>query len=388
MRPVFLAEFIGQKDLIGEGGFLWKSIKQDIVPSMILWGPPGVGKTTLANIIASETKADFVRLSAVSSGKKNLMEVVERAGINQRLANKTILFIDEIHRWNKAQQDALLPYVESGLVTLIGATTKNPSFHVEGALLSRARVFVLQGLSEEDLIQIVKQALSDIDKGLGRCKVDVSNEVISLIARFANGDARFALNTLEVAVNHDSKVTINLIKQVVQKSHLLYDKDGEEHYNIISALHKSMRGGDVNAAVYWTVRMLEGGEDPLYIARRLVRFASEDVGLADNQALLIANTVFDVCHKLGLPECSVHLIHAVIYLARAKKDTSAYEAYLKAQKDVKEYGNLPVPIHLRNASTKLMKDLGYGKGYKYTPKEDSFNQQYLPDALKDRDYMN
>lgn len=387
MRPTKLAYFFGQQHLVGESGFLKKAIEGDFVPSMILWGPPGTGKTTLASIIAHETKATFIKLSAVTSGKQDLANVVTRAQDQTFFRTKTILFIDEIHRWNKAQQDALLPHVEKGTITLIGATTENPSFEVISALISRTRVLVLNKLEANDIQEIIKHALADKEKGLGERNIQMSDEIILHLAQLANGDARMALNTLETAAEQSSIITADLIKKVLQKSHLYYDKTGEEHYNIISALHKSMRGGDANGAVYWLARMLEGGEDPTYVARRLLRFASEDVGLADNFAMVLANTTFDACHKLGMPECNVHLTQLVIYLAKAKKSVSAYFAYGRAKKDVQAYGNLPVPMHLRNAPTKLMQELGYAKGYKYTPLEDSTYQQYLPTELKDRKYI-
>ena len=382
MRPKTLEEFVGQEELVGEGSFLRKTIEGDNVSSMILWGPPGSGKTTLANIIANETKADFVQLSAVTSGKKDLLAVVERAEKGKRLGERTILFIDEVHRWNKAQQDALLPHVERGTVTLIGATTENPSFEVIGALVSRSRVFVLHKLEPKHIKKILKRVLSDNIEGFGKKKIEISDGSIELIANLSNGDARMALNTLEVCAEQGKKITPKLIKEVLQKQHLLFDKHGEEHYNIISALHKSLRGGDADAALYWLARMLEGGEDPLYVARRLVRFASEDVGLADNHALILANGTYDACHKIGMPECEVNLAQCVIYLAKTKKSILAYEAYSKAKSDVEKFGNLPVPLHIRNAPTKLMRDLGYGKDYKYTPKEDDSGQEYLPDKLK------
>ena len=387
MRPEKLQEFFGQKELVGKNSYFREAIKNDRIPSLIFWGPPGSGKTTLANIVAKETKSDFVQLSAVVSGKKDLKEIIEKAQINKNLGQKTILFIDEIHRWNKAQQDALLPHVEKGTVTLIGATTENPSFEIISALLSRSRVFVLKSLGKKSMEKIIRRALKDKDKGLGKKKIKISDNTIELIARMANGDARMALNTLEAAANQNTQITPELIKQVLQKSHLMYDKGGEEHYNIISALHKSMRGSDPNASVYWLARMLEGGEDPIYIARRLVRFASEDIGLANNTALLLANAVFESCQKLGMPECNVHLTQCVIYLANSKKDISAYQAYQKAKRDVEEFGNLPVPLHIRNAPTKLMKKLGYGKNYKYTPLEDSSEQEYLPKELKRKKYF-
>jgi len=352
MRPDTLRDFFGQKELVGPDSFLREAIKNDRVPSLIFWGPPGSGKTTLAHIIAKETQSEFIQLSAVVSGKKDLKGIIERAQIDKNFNKKTILFIDEIHRWNKAQQDALLPHVEKGLITMIGATTENPSFEVISALLSRARVFVLKRLGKISIGKIIQRALKDKERGLGKKKLKISQDTIELIARLANGDARMALNTLEAAASQSQKITPELIKQVLQKSHLMYDKGGEEHYNIISALHKSMRGGDPNASVYWLVRMLEGGEDPIYIARRLVRFASEDIGLANNTALLLANAAFDACQKIGMPECGVHLAQCVIYLAKSKKDISAYQAYERAKKDVVELGNLPVPLHIRNAPTK------------------------------------
>ena len=382
IRPEKLDDFFGQDKLIGAQSFLKIAIENDNVPSMIFWGPPGSGKTTLAFIIAKNTGAEFITLSATSSGKKDLVQVVEKAKNNKLKNKKTILFVDEIHRWNKSQQDALLPNVEKGVIILIGATTENPSFEVNGALLSRTRVFVLDKLSLESLEKIIKRA-AEITK------VKIDKKSTNFLAQMANGDARTALNVLEILgqQNNKKEITTDGIKEVFQKTHLLYDKNGEEHYNIISALHKSMRGGDANGAVYWLTRMLEGGEDPLYIARRLVRFASEDIGLANNTALLLANAVYDACHKLGLPECNVHLAHCVIYLANSKKDVTAYEAYGKAQSDVNNFGNLPVPLHIRNAPTQLMKDLNYGKNYKYTPKEDSSDQTYLPEELKDRKYI-
>lgn len=387
MRPQKLEDFFGQEELMGEKSFLRKAIQDDRVPSLIFWGPPGSGKTTLASIIASVTNSEFVVLSGVTSGKKDLLEIIKRAKESKEKNIKTILFIDEIHRWNKAQQDALLPNVEHGIVTLIGATTENPSFEVISALVSRSRVFVLKKLEAKDIEKILEHALKDKENGLGNEKIKISKEIITLISKLANGDARMALNTLEAAAQQNANITSELIKKVLQKSHLYYDKSGEEHYNIISALHKSMRGGDANAALYWLARMLEGGEEPRYVARRLLRFASEDVGLADNFALVLANNVFDACHKIGMPECSVHLAQLVVYLSNAKKSVSAYLSYGKAKKDVEEYGNLPVPMHIRNAPTKLMEKLGYGKGYKYTPLEDSTGQQYLPDELKNKKYI-
>lgn len=382
IRPDTMAEFFGQEELLGQKSFLYAAIQNDCVPSMIFWGPPGCGKTTLAHIIAESTDAEFIQLSAVASGKKDLLQVLEKAKNNLLKNKKTILFIDEIHRWTKTQQDALLPAVEKGLVTLIGATTENPSFEVNSALLSRARVFVFKKLETEDLEKILSRA---IEKNYPKLKL--KKDIIKFIANFSNGDARAALNTLEASAGQKNNITIESVKQILQKSHLLYDKNGEEHYNIISALHKSMRGGNATAAVYWLARMLEGGEDPLYVARRLVRFASEDVGLANNTALLVANAAYDACHKLGMPECSVHLAQCVIYLAKSKKDVTAYLAYGKAKADVEKFGNLGVPFHIRNAPTKLMKNLGYGQNYKYTPLEDSSEQKYLPEELEGRKYV-
>ena len=387
VRPATLEGFFGQEELVGEKSFLREAIQTDSVPSMILWGPPGSGKTTLAYIISRQTHADFVQISAVNSGLKDLREILARAEANRRLGTKTILFIDEIHRWNKAQQDALLPYVEKGVIILIGATTENPSFEINSALISRTRVLVLHKLDGKAIRQILSNALQNETNGLGNAKIEISDESLDLISRLANGDARMALNTLEVCAGQNQPITPELIKQVLQKMHLIYDKDGEEHYNIISALHKSLRGGDAHASLYWLARMLEGGEDPLYVARRLARFASEDVGLADNFAVVLANNVFEVCQKIGMPECAVHLAQLVIYLARAKKNIVAYQAYSLAQKDVEDFGNLPVPLHIRNAPTKLMKELNYGKDYKYTPLEGPTDLSYLPEELKDRKYF-
>ncbi|MBT3356337.1 replication-associated recombination protein A [bacterium] len=390
LRPRILGDFFGQEKIIGRNTFLKRAIMNDSVPSMILWGPPGSGKTTLAHIIAHKTKADFVQLSAVASGKKDLMEVVSKAKTRSQQENKkTILFIDEIHRWNKAQQDALLPSVERGVITLIGATTENPSFEVNSALVSRARVFVLKKLSNIEIAGILRKTLIKLEK-TGE-KVQIKKEATAAIADLSNGDARMALNTLEACIESSRKtkkeITKTDVKEVLQKTHILYDKNGEEHYNIISALHKSLRGGDAHASVYWLARMLEGGEDPVYIARRLVRFAAEDVGLADNHALILSNAVFDACKKIGYPECNVHLSQCVIYLAKTKKSILAYDAYKEAKKDVERHGNLDVPLQIRNAPTGLMKKLGYGKDYKYTPKEDSSEQQYLPDKLKNKRYF-
>lgn len=379
-RPKTLGDFVGQEQIIGEEAWLYKAIKSDQVPSLLFWGPPGSGKTTLALIIAKETKAEFVEISATENGKKDLMAIVSRARQSKRLGTKTILFIDEIHRWNKAQQDALLPQVENGTIILIGATTENPSFAINGALLSRVKVVVLEALSETNLSLVVSRAA----KFLGyKAKKDVWN----FIARVAGGDARKALNILESVGADGRTITLDLVKQIINKPNLLYDKNGEEHYNIISALHKSMRGGDASAALYWMARMLEAGEDPLYIARRLIRFASEDVGLANNSALLLANATYDACHKIGMPECGVNLAHCVVYLAKSSKSIAAYQAYNLVREEIEKSGNLPVPLHIRNAPTKLMKDLNYGKGYKYTPLEDSSEQEYLPDKIKNKKFI-
>ncbi|MDD5738835.1 MAG: replication-associated recombination protein A [Candidatus Pacebacteria bacterium] len=388
MRPKTLDEFLGQEDILGEGKILRQSIAQDKIPSMIFWGPPGSGKTTLANIIALQTKADFVKFSAVTSGLKELREVIKRAQSDEWQGRKIILFIDEIHRWNKIQQDALLPHVEKGLIILIGATTENPSFEVRGALLSRCRVFVLKQLSEIQIECLLEKAVIDKERGLGNLKLKIEKGVLKKIAQMANGDARTALNVLEYASSLSKSISFDIIKEAFQKSYLLYDKDGDEHYNIISALHKSMRGSDANAALYWLSRMIEAGEDPLYIARRLVRFASEDIGLANSRALEQAVAAYNACHFIGMPECNVILAQAVVYMAKCKKSNELYMAYGKAKKDVEEFGNLPVPLHIRNAPTKLMKDLGYGADYKYSPDFDyQEDQAYLPDKLKNRKYL-
>ncbi|HNU96817.1 MAG TPA: replication-associated recombination protein A [Candidatus Portnoybacteria bacterium] len=388
MRPETLKEFLGQEEIIGNEKLLRRAIESDQLPSMIFWGPPGSGKTTLAYIIAKTTKSDFTKISAVDTGLKELRNIVEIAKQNERLGKKTILFIDEIHRWNKKQQDALLPDVERGLIILIGATTENPSFEVVGALLSRCRVFVLKQLTKEHLIRIINKAIKDKERGLGYLKLKTDKKAIDLLAHMSNGDARTALNVLEYASSLSKDITLDIVKEAFQKSHLLYDKNGEEHYNIISALHKSMRGSDANAALYWLCRMLEGGEDPLYIARRIIRFASEDIGLANSLALNQAIGAYNACHYVGMPECGVILAQAVVYMAKCKKSNELYVAYEKAMNDVREFGNLPVPLHIRNAPTKLMKDLNYGKGYKYSP---DFNyqekQEYLPDKLKNKKYL-
>lgn len=393
LRPETLEEYAGQKHLLAKGKVLRKMIDADMVPSMIFWGPPGVGKTTLAKIIAHQTNADFIDFSAVTSGMKEIKAVMQKAEKVHLLGGRVILFVDEIHRFNKAQQDAFLPYVEKGSITLIGATTENPSFEINSALLSRCKVFVLQTLNENDMMQVLKNALSS-DKGYGHLQIDIDEKLLHMIALFSNGDARCALNTLEMAVlnakenHHRLCIDKDIIVQLTSKKSLLYDKNGEEHYNLISALHKSMRNSDVDASIYWLSRMLEGGEDPLYIARRLVRFASEDVGMADSRALEICVAVYKACHFIGMPECSVHLTHAVTYLSLAPKSNALYVAYENAKKDAHERMAESVPLHLRNASTRLMKELHYGEGYKYAhDHEDKLTMmQCMPDDMVDRHY--
>ena len=388
IRPEKLKDFWGQDEIIGKGKLLRQAIESDKLPSMILWGPPGSGKTTLAFIIAKQTKSDFAQISATISGKKDLVGIIEKAKENKKSGKNTILFIDEIHRWNKVQQDALLPHVEQGTVVLIGATTENPSFEVRGALLSRCRVFVLNSLTKEQIANIIQRALKDEKRGLGDLKIKINKKVIDVLSQMSNGDARIALNILEYASSISKNITLNIIKEAFQKSHLFYDKDGEEHYSIISALHKSMRGSDANAALYWLARMLEAGEDPLYIARRLVRFASEDIGLANSRALEQAVAAYQACHFIGMPECNVILAQAVVYMSKCEKSNDLYMAYGKAAKDVKEFGNLLVPLHIRNAPTKLMKNIGYGKGYKYSPDYNyKDEQEYLPEKLRKRKYF-
>lgn len=389
MRPSELGGFLGQEKVLGESSFLRQAIAADRVPSLIFWGPPGSGKTTLALLIARETAAEFHQLSAVGSGVKELRAVIAEAEANKAASKKTILFIDEIHRWNKSQQDALLPHVEHGTVILIGATTENPSFEVNAALLSRCRVLVLEKHSEEALLSLMRRALDDAKTHFGR-QVEADDAALVFIAAVSGGDARTALNTLEACALHAAHIDTAVVEGIVKRSHLLYDKDGEWHYDIISALHKSMRGGDADAALYYLARMLEAGEDPLYVARRLVRFASEDVGLANSFAMPQAVAAFQACQMLGMPECEVHLAQAVVYLAKSKKSNALYVGYGQAKEDVRNMPNEPVPFHLRNAPTKLMKGLGYGKGYKYTPDfktaEDAA-QEYFPERLKGRKYI-
>ncbi len=396
MRPRTLPEFVGQEHLVGEGKMLRKLLEGDQVPSMIFWGPPGTGKTTLAKIIANQTKSNFVEITAVGTGIPEVRKIIEKAKDDRKLYLKnTILFVDEIHRFNKAQQDAFLPHVEQGNIILIGATTENPSFEVNSALLSRSRVFVLNQLKPDEIRRILDYALRDEQRGLGKLDVKIDAKVLDYLANMVNGDAREALNALEMAVNSATKkgekmvkLEVKEISEALQRTHLLYDKTGEEHYNIISALHKSLRGSDVNAALYWLGRMLEGGEDPLYVARRLIRFASEDIGIADPNALTQAVSAYTASHYLGMPECNVILAQAVVYLAQAPKSNKLYMAYKNVQKDIQELENLPVPLHIRNAPTELMKDLGYGKGYKYNPEyNEPVEQDYLPDELKGKKYF-
>ena len=391
MRPRSLEEFAGQKHLIGEGKLLRRLIASDAISSMIFWGPPGVGKTTLAQIIAQQTRATFINFSAVTSGIKEIRQVMTKAEENRMYGMRTIVFVDEIHRFNKAQQDAFLPFVEKGSIVLIGATTENPSFEINSALLSRCKVFVLQALSREDILSLLRRALTD-DRGFGKEHVTIDDRALGAIADFCNGDARSALSTLEMVVlNGDADengitVTDETLAQCLSRKSLMYDKDGEEHYNLISALHKSMRNSDPDAAVYWMMRMLEGGEDPLYIARRVLRFAAEDVGLADPRAMEVGVAAYQACHFIGVPECNVHLAEAVVYMSLASKSNAMEMATMEAREAIEKEPDAPVPLHIRNAPTKLMKDLNYGKGYQYAHDyaEKMTEMTCLPDELKGR----
>jgi putative ATPase len=409
MRPRTIDEIVGQEHLLAEGRLLRNAIASDRISSMILWGPPGSGKTTVAEVIARTTHARFIRLSAVSAGVADLRKVVEEAArLRQFSQQRTILFIDEIHRFNKAQQDSVLPHVERGVVTLIGATTENPSFEVNAALLSRSRVFVLKALGDEQMCAILQRALEDKERGLGALDVEIAEGVLQQIALFANGDARTALNVLELAVQGSRKtgveserivISLATIEDVMQHRALLYDKSGDQHYDMISALHKSLRGSDPDAGLYWLGRMLEAGEEPLYIVRRLIRFASEDVGMADSQALLVCVAAQQAVHFLGLPEGNLALAQAVVHLATAPKSNALYAAYSRVQEDVQKTRNEPVPLQIRNAPTQLMKELDYGKDYRYAHDyykemriEDTDRppalrvQEYLPESLKERRY--
>lgn len=396
MRPKIFDEMVGQEALIGQSSAFRRLVEQDNAPSCIFWGPPGTGKTTLAEVIANASHSSFISLSAVTAGVSDIRKIVQSAEEQLKVnGRRTILFIDEIHRFNKGQQDALLPHIERGTLVFIGATTENPSFEVNQALLSRAKVFVLSSLTEQDIRSILDRAIIDKERGLGATDIKIQGEALELMAQLADGDARAALNLLEMssqAVSEQGKapkvVDVAMVKAVLQRSHLKYDKKGEEHYNIISALHKSLRGSDADAALYWLARMLEGGEDPMYVARRLVRFASEDIGLADPQAMVQAVTAMQAVNFVGMPECNVHLAQAVAYMAQAPKSNKLYIAYGAAAADARETSDQPVPIHLRNAPTKLMKELGYGQDYKYNPNfKEPVDQDYLPKDLLGRKYL-
>ena len=393
LRPASLQDYVGQKHLLGKGKILYNLIEKDMVSSMIFWGPPGVGKTTLARIIARQTQAHFINFSAVTSGIREIKTVMKEADGARLYGRNTIVFVDEINRLKKSQQDAFLPYVEKGSIILIGATTENPSFEVNAALLSRCKVFVLKALEVSDLVELLKHALQD-ERGFGSQHVLITEEQLHMLAVFANGDARTALNTLEMVVlNGESSeagivITKEVLEQCTSQKSLLYERQGEEHYNLISALHKSMRNSDVDAAIYWLARMLEAGEDPLYVARRLVRFASEDIGMADSRALEICVAVYQACHFLGMPECNVHLTHAVTYLSLSPKSNALYMAYGAAKEDAVHMLSEPVPLQIRNAPTSLMKDLQYGEGYQYAhdTQEKLTNMECMPESLKGREY--
>ena len=392
MRPRTLEEFVGQEHIIGQGKVLRKSIESGQLPSIILWGPPGSGKTTLANIVANSTNSHFSPVSAVSAGVADLRKIIEEAKERRKLyQQKTILFIDEIHRFNKGQQDAILPYVEDGTVTLIGATTENPSFEVNTPLLSRSRVFVLKPLSDNEIQAILKRALQDAERGLGGMEIEIAEDVLSHLAVMSGHDARTALNALEMAAlvtlpdeTGKRRITLETVEDAFQHRTLQYDRAGEQHYDLISALHKCMRDSDPDATLYWLGRMIEAGEDPLYIARRIVRFASEDIGLADPQALVVAMSAQQAVHFIGLPEGTLALAEAAVYMATAPKSNSLYTGYSKVQEEIRHGSNDPVPLHLRNAVTGLMKNLGYGQGYKYAHNFEGHyvEQQHLPDSLK------
>lgn len=387
LRPNNLDDFVGQTEIIGPESFLRQAIIKKHLPSLLFWGPPGCGKTTLAKILANNLEAEFIALSAVTSGLKELRQVIDQARGNQITDRSTILLVDEIHRWNRGQQDALLPYVEDGTIILIGATTENPSFSVNAALLSRCQVVVFKQLTAEDIVSLLTRALKDKKYGLGLLKIKAEQSALARIAQIADGDARLALNLIEAAAKTGSVINLEVIDKISRQIVFSYNQAGDERYHLISALHKSLRGNDASAAVYWLVRMLEAGEDPLYIARRLVRFSSEDIGLANNTALLLATSCFEACRQIGLPECKVILTQTVIYLAKSTKSITAYQAYQRAATDVGQFGALPVPLHLLNASTKLAKEMGYGKDYKYSPLESDAGQNYWPDKLAAKDYL-